>query len=268
MTTTGATTFICAIVGTAQLVWIELDADKLVEDLQEQIATAAGLSNMSPSLLHLYRVIPNEKDRLPCTIEMVKVLRSALLETMSTCLKRELLLDLEMRVSQYFDGELQVAGTVDVFVCLWAPMLDLVCMVVGGLEVWRVPVSADLPVGRLKAEVLKSPPFDRDDWKETSIDLYLASRYGTADGPWMSKKDDALAELQHAPLSSDTERKYLASKLLLDPTRAVGYYFPMRKLVSDGDIHVIVDVPNGCNINPETGKRKRIHSKGMVQARL
>jgi hypothetical protein len=31
----------CAIVSTARLVWVELDADKLVKELQEQITTAA-----------------------------------------------------------------------------------------------------------------------------------------------------------------------------------------------------------------------------------
>jgi len=190
-------TFMCAIVSTARLVWVELDADKLVKELQEQITTAAGLSNMAPSSLHLYRAMQNEGERVPCTIETARVLMSASSEALSTLLKQELLLllDSQMGVSQCFDGQQHVISTVDVLVRLRTSMLDLVCMVVGGREVWRVPMGTELPVGRLKAEILKMPPFDRRDWDEDSIDLYLANRDVTVDGSWMAMNDDALAEL-------------------------------------------------------------------------
>jgi hypothetical protein len=137
----------------------------------------------------------NEGERVLCNIETARVLMSASSEALSTLLKQELLLDSQMRVSQCFDGQQHVISTVDVLVRLRTPMLDLICMVVGGREVWRVPMGAELPVARLKAEILKMPPFDRRDWDEDSIDLYLANRDVTVDGSWMAMNDDALAEL-------------------------------------------------------------------------
>jgi hypothetical protein len=48
--------------------------------------------------------------------------------------------------------------------------------------------------------------------------------------------------------------------------KVIGDFFPSRKHVSDdGVIHVIVDVPRGYNITPETGKRTYIHNKGSIQ---
>lgn len=266
MATKTPVSLMCAIVGTPRFVCVDPDADELIAELRAKIAAAAGL-NAAPSSIDLYRAKQNgqaDGERMTCTGEVSKMLQSDSKETTSTFLKRELWLNPMMRVGQCFDAQQHAVGAIDVLVHVRAPTLRLLCVVAGRPEVLWVPIDANLPVARLKAAILKLQPFHSVDWSESAIDLYLAKQDGEVDGEWMPHNRDVLAGLQHAPLSDDVERKYLSSKLRLDPTRAVGDYFPSSKFMRHGVVHVVVDVPMGCTMSLATGKKTYIHSEGTV----
>lgn len=136
-------------------------------------------------------------------------------------------------------------------------------MIAGLRGIAWVQIDADQPVARLKTAILKTESFRRRHWSESEIDLHLAKRDGKIDGEWMPCQRAALAELQHAPLSDDAERKYLSSKLRLDPTRMVSDYLPSENLVRDDVIYVTVDIPRGYTVDPTTGKKTFFHREGM-----
>ena len=123
-------------------------------------------------------------------------------------------------------------------------MITLVCLVIGEGNPFPVKLEESELVGVLmqKIKEMQQYPFPGNQ-----LTLFLAKKDGMENGQWLSDEDPDVLELSKLECPDDVRVKYLSDKMKMKPTYRIRRYdFPSDERREDGEIHVLVQLPNNA----------------------